>query len=282
MREYIENILQEIDSEIDRFDIYGYDIIGNSLKMIDLIQGYIDQLRERVIVYEFSSQEEEIVFFKELKPQVLSKQLYFNKIYCIESKFPTGSNEAAKRYLHDQLHSLEYYFNRYLDFHQYYRSGSTVYDKYYFVRGNVDPKLCTESSRFNSDLKFSTVYDFKVAKIIANEMLRIYLNKRLVKLETNNQIEDNLQKYLKYPFRFTGKKVFLIELGYALVSAGDINNGNVEIKEMMKFLSTVFQVDLGDYYASYIAMKERKDRTAYLHHLIDSLIKRMNEDDMKC
>ncbi len=35
-------------------------------------------------------------------------------------------------------------------------------------------------------------------------------------------------------------------------------------------------------YASYIAMKERKDRTAYLHHLlIDSLSKRMNEDDMK-
>lgn len=31
MREYIENILQEIDSEIDRFDIYGYDIIENSL-----------------------------------------------------------------------------------------------------------------------------------------------------------------------------------------------------------------------------------------------------------
>ena len=43
-------------------------------------------------------------------------------------------------------------------------------------------------------------------------------NKRLVKLETNTQVEDNLQKCLKYPFRFTGKKVFLIELGYSLVS----------------------------------------------------------------
>ena len=29
-------------------------------------------------------------------------------------------------------------------------------------------------------------------------------------------------------------------------------------------------------------MKERKDRTAYLHHLIDNLVKRMNEDDMEC
>ncbi len=157
-----------------------------------------------------------------------------------------------------------------------------MYDEYYFVRGNADLRLCTDSAQFDKDPNFSTGYDYKVAKIIANEMLRIYLNKRLVKLETDNQIEDNLQKYLKYPFRFTGKKVFLIELGYALVSAGDINNGNVEIKEMMKFLGTVFQVDLGDYYASYIAMKERKDRTAYLHHLIDGLIKRMNEDVMKC
>lgn len=79
MRGYIEKILYKIDSEIERFDIYGYDIIENSLKMIDLIQAYIDELREKVIVYEFSSQEEKIVFFKELKPQVLSKQLYFTR-----------------------------------------------------------------------------------------------------------------------------------------------------------------------------------------------------------
>ena len=112
-------------------------------------------------------------------------------------------------------------------------------------------------------------------------MLRIYLNKKLVKLISSNQIEDNLQRCLKYPFRFTGKKVSLIELGYSLVSSGNINNGNVEIKEMMNFLSTIFNIDLGDYYASYIAMKERKDRTAYLHSLIEYLTKRMNEDDMK-
>ena len=278
MREYIENILQEIDSEIDRFDIYGYDIIGNSLKMIDLIQTYIDELREKVVVYEFNSQEEEIVFFKELKPQVLSKQLYFNKIYCIESKFPTGSNEAAKRYLNDQLHSLEYYFNRYLDFHQYYRSGSTVYDKYYFVRGNVDPKLCTESSRFNSDLKFSTVYDFKVAKIIANEMLRIYLNRRLKMIEDPTLFVETK----KGRRTWTGQKNALIELGYSLYASGDIDHGNIDVKEIMDTLGEAFNVDLGEYYRTYIALRERKkDRTAYLNSLIEKLTKKMDEDDLK-
>lgn len=276
MREYIDNILLEIDSEIERFDIYGYDIIENSLKMIDLIQAYIDELREKVIVYEFSSLEEEIVFFKELKPQVLSKQLYFNKIYCIESKFPTGSNEAAKRYLNDQLHSMEYYFNRYLDFHQYYRSGSIVYDKYYFVRGNVDPKLCNDSSRFNSDLKFSTVYDFKVAKIIANEMLRIYLNQRLKMIE-----DPALFRGRKSSRNWTGQKNSLIELGYALHAVGDINHGNVDIKEIMDTLGEAFNVDLGEYYRAYVALRGKKDRTAYLNSLIDRLTKRMDRDDAK-
>ena len=220
--------------------------------------------------------------FAAQKPEILGRLLFFYKIYRIETQCPNGSDDVIRSYINRELDNLTYFFNRNLDFYQYYRSHSTLYDEYYFVRGKSDLRLCTDSAQFDKDPNFSTGYDYKVAKIIANEMLRIYLNKRLVKLETNTQVEDNLQKCLKYPFRFTGKKVFLIELGYSLVSSGDINNGNVEIKEMMNFLGTVFQVELGDYYAAYIAMKERKkDRTAYLSRLQDSLVKRMDEDDSK-
>ena len=282
MKEEVDKILEQIEVDILEIDLYGYDIIETSLSMVHKLQSILNDLRMRVQTYVFPTKEDEILFFKTQKPEILARLLFFYKIYRIETQSPNGSDEVIRNYINRELDNLTYFFNRNLDFYQYYRSHSTVYDEYYFVRGNADLRLCTDSAQFDKDPNFSTGYDYKVAKIIANEMLRIYLNKRLVKLETNNQIEDNLQKYLKYPFRFTGKKVFLIELGYALVSAGDINNGNVEIKEMMKFLGKVFQVDLGDYYASYIAMKERKDRTAYLHHLIDSLIKRMNEDDMKC
>lgn len=278
MREYIDNILQEIDSEVDNFDFYDRDIIGASLKMINLIQTHFDELRDRVVEYQFVSQEEEIVFFKELKPQVLSKLLYFNKIYCIESKFPTGSNDAAKKYIDIQLQSLEYYFNRHLEFHQYYRSGSTIYDKYYFVRGNLDPRLCTDSSRFDSDPKFSTVYDFKVAKIIANEMLRIYLNRRLKMIEDPTLFVETKRSRRTW----TGQKNALIELGYSLYASGDIDHGNIDVKEIMDTLGEAFNVDLGEYYRTYIALRERKkDRTAYLNSLIEKLTKKMDEDDSK-
>lgn len=282
MKELLENILSEIDVEIDEIDLYGYDMVENSLSMVHRLQAVLNDLKAKLQTYSFPAKEDEITFFKTQKPEILGRLLFFYKIYRIETQCPNGSNDVIRNYINKELDNLTYFFNRNLDFYQYYRSHSTLYDEYYFVRGKSDLRLCTDSAQFDKDPNFSTGYDYKVAKIIANEMLRIYLNKRLVKLETNAQIEDNLQKCLKYPFRFTGKKVFLIELGYSLVSSGDINNGNVEIKEMMNFLSTVFQVELGDYYAAYIAMKERKkDRTAYLSRLQDSLVKRMDEDDSK-
>ena len=282
MKELLENILSEIDVEIDEIDLYGYDIVENSLSMVHRLQAVLNDLKAKLQTYSFPAKEDEITFFKTQKPEILGRLLFFYKIYRIETQCPNGSNDVIRNYISKELDNLTYFFNRNLDFYQYYRSHSTLYDEYYFVRGKSDLRLCTDSAQFDKDPNFSTGYDYKVAKIMANEMLRIYLNKRLVKLETNTQVEDNLQKCLKYPFRFTGKKVFLIELGYSLVSSGDINNGNVEIKEMMNFLGTVFQVELGDYYAAYIAMKERKkDRTAYLSRLQESLVKRMDEDDSK-
>ena len=281
MKELANNILAQIEVDISEIDLYGYNIIDVSLSIVHRLQTALNDLRMKIQTYTFPTQEDEIRFFKVQKPELLGRLLYFHKICRIEMQCPNGSNEVIRKHLIAELDNLTYFFNRNLDFYQYYRSHSTVYDEYYFVRGKADLRLCTDSAQFDKDPNFSTGYDYKGAKIIANEMLRIYLNKRLVKLGTNNQIEDNLQRCFKYPFRFTGKKSYLIELGYSLVSSGDINNGNVEIKEMMNFLSTIFHIDLGDYYASYIAMKERKDRTAYLHHLIDNLVKRMNEDDMR-
>lgn len=281
MKEEIEKILEQVEVDISEIDLYGYDIIETSLSMVHRLQAVLNDLRTKIQSYVFSTKEDEILFFKTQKPEILGRLLFFYKIYRIETQCPNGSNDVIRSYINRELDNLTYFFNRNLDFYQYYRSHSTIYDEYYFIRGKADLRLCTDSAQFDKDPNFSTGYDYKVAKIIANEMLRIYLNKRLQKLANDNQIEDNLQRCLKYPLRFTGKKVSLIELGYSLVSSGDINNGNVEIKEMMNFLSTIFNIDLGDYYASYIAMKERKNRTAYLHSLIENLIKRMNEDDMK-
>lgn len=281
MKDEIIKILSDIDLEIDEIDFYDSDIIEVSLSMVHRLQAIITNLRNKLQSYIFPTKEDEILFFKEQKPDILGRLLYFYKIYHIESQCPNGSNEVIKKHLNNELNKLTDFFNQNLDFYQYYRSHSTVYDEYYFVRGKTDIRLCTDSAQFDKDPKFSTGYDYKVAKLLANEMLRIYLNKRIIKLDNDNYIKEKCIKYSKTPIKFTGKKSALIEIGYSLASVGDINHGNIEIKEIMDFLSISFNIDLGDYYASYIAMKERKDRTSYLNNLMQGLKKRMNDDDMK-
>lgn len=121
----IENILSQIDSEIDEIDLYGYDIISTSFSIVHRLQNILTNLRNKLQTYKFSSKEE-IFFFKNQKPELLGRLLYFYKIYRIETQCSNGSNEVVKHYINDELDSLTYFFNRNLDLYQYYRSHSTI------------------------------------------------------------------------------------------------------------------------------------------------------------
>lgn len=282
MRNFAEEILLKIDAEIESIGFNNDITINDALHMVKYIIPLYDQLRKLTVEHIFSSTEEEIYFFKELKPSILGRYLYFNKVYRIESQCPSGSNDVIKEYLNDELGGLTYFFRRNLELYQYYRSKATTYDTYYFIRGKADIRLCCDSFQCDRDPMFSTGYDHKIAKILANEMLQIYLNKRIINLGQSEAINRQAITKIPYPANWTGNKIFLIELGYSLYVTGDINNGNITVKEIMDLLGAMFNIDLGDYYRGYITLKNRKkDRTLYLKTLIEKLLKRMEEDDDK-
>ena len=192
---------------------------------------------------------------------------------------PNGSNEVIRKHLIAELDNLTYFFNRNLDFYQYYRSHSTMYDKYYFVRGKADIRLCTDSAQFDKDPNFSTGYDYTVAKILANEMLRIYLNQRLQLLEKKQLTNDIKISLSDFKLKWTGTKSEAIEWGYGLFAAKTLNYGNATIKEVMAFVETAFDIELGDYYRTYLSLKNRKkDRTAFFTFIMEQLQKRMDDD----
>ena len=59
-----------------------------------------------------------------------------------------------------------------------------------------------------------------------------------------------------------------------------LNNGNADIKEIMTYIEASFKIDLGDYYRTYLAIRERKkDKTSFLTNLINKLLQKMDEDD---
>lgn len=48
-----------------------------------------------------------------------------------------------------------------------------------FLRGNHDIKLCLDTGYFQSYLTFSTSHDYKVAKIISNDLVQVYIEVQL-------------------------------------------------------------------------------------------------------
>ena len=277
-----EEFIRNIDCAIyEKIDVDNWNIsIEAVLDVVEFLQRSLEDLRAYIVNHPFSSKEEEIYFFKHIKPEVLSRLLYFTEIYNTEMRKPHGSIEVLKKYYNDRLDELTSYFESNLDFYQYYRSKATHLDNHYFVRGHIDFKLCPNCVPYDRDPEFSTCYDHKAAQILANDMLCIYLKKKLHGVDKQVIIAKSRSFLPEHPFRWTATKIAAVELGYAIYAAGVLNNGQTDIKEIMTFMEASFQIDLGDYYRTYITMKDRKkDRTSFLNSLIKSLLKKMDEDD---
>lgn len=280
MKQFSNNIISKINTEIETSCIDSDISSGKALHMINFIRPLFEELREFTHQYTFQDSNEEILFFKDIKPFILSKLIYFNDIYLLELRKPNGSKEVLKEYYKKKQTAITEFCNANLDFYQYYRSKSTHLDRYYFLRGHENYKLCHNCGMFDKDPLFSTCCDYKVAKMLAYDMLEIYLQQRLQNIEKQEVIECSRASLPDNPFRWTAPKVAAIELGYSIYAAGVLNNGNADIKEIMTYIEASFKIDLGDYYRTYLAMRERKrDRTPFLNSLIQKLLRKMNEDD---
>jgi hypothetical protein len=280
MEKYVSSLKNQILQDIREIEKKEYNTLQTSGLIIPLLENAFEELKSFIGNYSFENELEEIKFFKEIKPRLFSLLVYHSKVYNIEMRMPTSSVDDKKAYLQRVQNRIKYFFDMNLDFHQYYRSGNTHLDCIYFLRGKPDIQLLLDSFYFERDSNFSTCYDFKVTKILANEMLAVYVDSKLAELENPKNGMGNYLVLPKVRISWTGKKAEMIELIYALVAAESFNNGNVSIKELVKYIENVFNIDFGDFYHVFTEMRERADsRTIFLDKLIKLLNKRMDEAD---
>lgn len=239
--------------------------------VIELVATCLSDVKEYVQKRGFKNVDAEIHFFKYLKPVIVSKLIYYNAIYKIEAKRPFGGTKTIKKYLNRELEKLKRYFNNNLEFYKYYRTNSTYLDDTYFVRGNHDIKLSLDTYYFEADHSFSTSHDYKVAKIIANDLIQVYIEDQL-----NN---TNQQKSLyRSSLNWSESKTALTELIYSLHTQGAF--GNADIIAIAKTFENTFNINLGDFYHTFMELKSRKiNRTKFLDSLRDALVRKMDEDD---
>lgn len=281
MKNFTLKLNKDLNAQLQKIDSEEIDLIKKSQKSIFCLKNSLNTLKAFTLNYTFKNEDEEIQFFKEIKPGILSQLIYHVKINNIETKRPMGGTEIQQNYLLCELGKLNMYFNSHLEFYRYYRMNSTFLDHKCFVRGKEDLQLCIDSLMFYIESDFSTSHDYMVAEVIANDRLEVYLKTELdaLSLKVNNPNWGQSVILGSATFQWTESKTALIELIYALYATGSINNGSSEIRELTAFFEQIFNVRLTDIYRTYIEIKGRTTQTKYIDYLRSSLLRKIEEDD---
>lgn len=280
MNQFISKLNIELNSKLHAINIEETDLILKAQKSIICIRDILNKLRTFIVSCPFKTEEEEIHFFKVIKPEIVSQLIYHVKIHNFESKRPLGSLEIQQSYILNELEKLTVYFSNHLEFYRYYRMNSTFLDDKFFVRGREDLHLHLENLMVHIDPDFSTSQDYMVAKIKANDRLEVYLKTEveiLSKKASNaywlqpNSLNNNL-------FQWTDSKTALVELIYAICASGSLNHGKCEIRELTVFFEQIFNVRLTDIYRTYLEIKVRSIPTKYIDNLKTALLRKLEED----
>ena len=255
-------------------------MVDEAYQMTLFLNEMLGTIKAKVIKDNFANEQQEIEFFKNIKPQVLGKLIYYNKVFRIETSCPVSNGEIHQSYYENLLKALKSEYKESIcneDFYRYYRAGRTDRDHTYFRLGQINYHDGLKSGVFEIDLSFSTYYDNKIAYIIANELLYTYMITK-INPEINPDmimINGDTNKDISW----TNSQNALIELIYALYASNSIAYGKIGIRKLALIFQVLFQTPLNDIHHSFHRMKTRAgSRTAFLDQLKISLEEYMDKD----
>ncbi len=273
MKSYTENLHKELLSILDELD-RNYDPLNLVDCRLQMITDVIEQIKEKLIKYQFKKAEDEVCYFKEILPNTLSLYFYYKDKMEWDRIVRLGTDNSRFKY-HDRIFSqAEHFKTEHLIFYEYYRNGETKYDNIYFSRTSTINQECKYQVRMIIDPSTPPLYCELLAKHIAYNRLE-YESKKII--SGNDESLHPIKSTVK-PLKWTGKNVELNELGNALFETGSFNYGEATKKEIFDYLEMVFDVKVGDPYRIFQDVIRRKGScTVFLDLLKEKLMYRIDE-----
>jgi RteC protein. len=193
----LRKILSQIRLQEDRLSSQMIGTADEAYQMTLFLKELLFKIKADVLQAGFKNEQQEIEFFKNIKPQILGKLIYYNKVFRIETTCPVSNGRMHLSYYENQLKALKSEYKESIcneDFYRYYRADRTDRDQTYFRLGQINYHDGLKSGVFEIDLSFSTYYDNKIAHIIANELLYTYLLTKINPEDNPDFVLDKLTK----------------------------------------------------------------------------------------
>ena len=279
IQEFSNKLLRQLEDELGRISVQIIDPNEKRRVAIKTVRMALDKLRTYFTDKGFSSENEEIHFFKTIKPAFYKWRIYFAELCVIESNIPIGDADCQKIFFEGELRVVERILGSYPFQYQYYKMHLSELDRYYFLRKGNSFEFELHDLP-DPDPVFAAPGDYLFSKIRAYEMLREWLAERITFLKKHPMLIYQAGE-VSTDLRWTGEKVHLAELAYALQLSGQINNGQAGVAQIFRWLEEHLAVSIGipAKRLSEIKARKRLSRTQFLDNLKHYLIQKMDLDE---
>ena len=113
---YSEELYAQMEAQLENINGSLKEAIQNLTESLFCITTALNLLKRFIHEHPFKDPEDEVDFFKHVKPRFYSWYIYVVELYHILSAVPSGTDQMIRDYFMDELKII----NRYFTIHQFY------------------------------------------------------------------------------------------------------------------------------------------------------------------
>jgi len=237
----------------------------------------MEDLRVWVEENPFATDEEEVCFFKYIKPAFYCRLLYYKELYALELYRPRGGRKQVRKYLKKHLRLVQGRIEGQEKLHVYIRSGDRIHDQEYFLRFWRKEGFPAGTLKMEGDPGFRSVKDEEVAEIMRDDLLVEYLERELAGIEVPQGTAHNMLPGFRR-LKWTGKIKWLGQLSYGLARSGLL--GDATVIDVARALGYIFHADLKNLYRANQEDRISKEPGDGIKFILDAYLKDTDEKDL--
>lgn len=260
-------MVSQMDSDLKLMGYTDLTSVFNTEKALTCVINTWAKVQEYIVQNDFQTEEDEIQFFKKVRPGLASKISFFSFLIRYQNSIAI-SEEMKDGVVSDMRCHFRSIVNENKNCIYRLKRNNSEDDIRFFTRNYKGVPNNSLGYVALSNPKFSTFNSLLLELLQTNKMIENFIA----------QIENKPTTQLSY-LTWTDSKTDLIELMYSLHFKKSFNNGKVSIKDLANAFEQMFNVDLGSYYRVFHDIKDRMEPTKYLDLLQSGLQSKIDENE---
>lgn len=273
MSESLVKVFSELENELAELRQQIVDDFEFSSSAMQLTEDYLAIIEEKLKAHIFSSKEDEIIYFKTYFPKIFKLYYLHKSIAMIEKeKYLTCFTKSEELLFYTKcIQRINNIYDDELLLLNESKALSNKKKKRLFLRKHYRWRRNNLSCALNENYITNSI-SIAIGKRESIPEVIQYIEHKISVLNEFIHQKDNSKKDKKYNLRWTSSKVLLVELIYALYLSKTINDGRIELQELVEFFEDIFNIDLHNHNNVIQNIKARKsNKTKFIDLLRDQL-----------